>query len=683
MSQLPSAYNFVPVPEGTSGVIYPEWASQVSHDVPFQDGLSGELELELKAESPIFIRASEKSNKRQQGKVHQPYTDHEGRYALPGSSLRGMLRSVVEIATWGKMGPVNDFTFGLRDLHTRHLYGDYMADVQTRKDTGKREPMTLVNAGWLYYDLNEEGEKEYYISPCNFARLEYSTLKKIIPSVDPNRRQSAAQKYKAWGEGNIEKEFTGPVRVLLEKGTISARSKLRRLSEFGEIKGPGTARAGRVVFTGQPQNRREGERRKKHHDFFFYGHTGDQDLKVEPEQMRAFELIHSSGAEQHADTITPNDEWKFWRKQLHKKGAISINEEPAKKRCVPVFFIIEKDFKKGQPVLRSFGLAMMFRLAYDQSVHDLRKNTQGSFDRKRRDFAELIFGHVNNDKNERTQGYEELDPRNTLRGRVSIGHARVVGKAELAKPVKAVLSAPKPTYYPAYITQGSGPGDNPQRQRTGRGYLWTAYMKEQKPQLRGWKQYLAHNSWERSPKLPDKAGESVMTTFQPVKEGAVFRFKIRVHNLRPVELGALMWAINFGGAPEARHLIGMAKSLGYGKSQLRVVRHALIRNSDLDERSLSDAELNDTVKQFRAYMNKRTNNTWASSPTIRELIVCATPHPSGRDPEHLRAPLLNHPRLRNEFQHYKKEGKALPLHSSDRAYEKIISALKRRERGEG
>src|SRR5680860_845721 len=50
-----SVYNFVPAPKEDE-VFKPDWAEQVSHDIPFSDGESGEIELKITAESPIFIR---------------------------------------------------------------------------------------------------------------------------------------------------------------------------------------------------------------------------------------------------------------------------------------------------------------------------------------------------------------------------------------------------------------------------------------------------------------------------------------------------------------------------------------------------------------------------------------------------------------------------------------------------
>ncbi|MBQ7691820.1 MAG: hypothetical protein IJT30_11620, partial [Muribaculaceae bacterium] len=57
MATLKAPFNFVPL---SDKVYFPAWADQISHDVPFSDGLSGELELTITAETPILVGAGPK-----------------------------------------------------------------------------------------------------------------------------------------------------------------------------------------------------------------------------------------------------------------------------------------------------------------------------------------------------------------------------------------------------------------------------------------------------------------------------------------------------------------------------------------------------------------------------------------------------------------------------------------------
>jgi len=123
---ITAPYNFVPL---NKEVFYPEWSEQVSHDTPFEDGESGMLEIEIEAVSPIFIKDS---------KNKEEFCNHEGAYYIPGSSVKGVIRNVLEIMSFSKMNPslVDDKTYAVRDLRNQKLY------------MNKMRPQNLF-CGWL------------------------------------------------------------------------------------------------------------------------------------------------------------------------------------------------------------------------------------------------------------------------------------------------------------------------------------------------------------------------------------------------------------------------------------------------------------------------------------------------------------------------------------------------------
>ena len=50
---ITAPFNFVPLSEK---VFFPDWAESVSHDIPFEDGESGIIDIAMTAKSPIFVR---------------------------------------------------------------------------------------------------------------------------------------------------------------------------------------------------------------------------------------------------------------------------------------------------------------------------------------------------------------------------------------------------------------------------------------------------------------------------------------------------------------------------------------------------------------------------------------------------------------------------------------------------
>ena len=142
---ISSPYNFVPLNEH---VFIPEWGKQVSHDLPFREGESGVIDVEFCNITPLFVRGAAKGQK----KTDQPasFIDENGNkcYFIPGSSLRGMLRSVMEILSFGRLSQINKGHFGYRDFRNN----DY------------KQALQCVHAGWLRKDKDDNGKLK--LTPC-------------------------------------------------------------------------------------------------------------------------------------------------------------------------------------------------------------------------------------------------------------------------------------------------------------------------------------------------------------------------------------------------------------------------------------------------------------------------------------------------------------------------------------
>lgn len=612
VDDLISPYNFVPAPPKR---VWPGWAGHISHDRPFEDGISGTLEIEIKADTALFIGGGpiEGTEKKP---VETSYRDGRGRYAIPGTSLRGMLRSVVEIASFGRLGPFNDLKLGFRDLQHR----DYTNAMNSK-----------VNAGWLIRDGDA-----WRIEACHYAKVDYRHIEGLGgPRFVPGKKQGAHEKYQSF-EGSLTGGFGLRPAPRMVARPVNPNGSVPIVSEFKEVdpRAPGSTQ-GTLVFTGQPMSRLREEPRRKHSDFFFYGDAG-YTFKLDAQQRTDFEFIHSDGKQQGKNTVEPTLEWKFWKTQPDRK--------------VPVFFLLEKDKNTGKPSVRAFGLAGMFRLAADQRISDVVERAQGD-GRHWPDFAEAMFGYVSDGKT------PDGAPDGALRGRVSIGMARASVAEPIDRPVEAVFGVPKPSFYPHYLQHGRKPSfegrPEEERLRNGRTKLkWQTYMSKDAT-ARGWKRYVIRKREDRRPFLPAKVQEKHLSRFKPLKAGATFTAKIRVHNLRPMELGALIWALDFGGDPNARHRLGRGRPLGYGAVSVTAGTHTLRKIASDQPVSLAEAR-----DAFTGYMQGETDGVWAHSPTIFELQRLAQPL------DEVKSKRVDYPRLdpegrMNQFNDIKKFGPAL------------------------
>lgn len=656
-SRAHAPYGFVPM---TDRVFLPDWAPSVSQDVPFQDGVCGVLELTLTARTPIFVRGA-----------HDPTAFFQGPTgpAIPGSSLRGAIRNIVEIASHGWMRRVNDHRYGVRDLDKQGPYVRHMADIMPSLQN-KNIPLPKVVAGWLQKATGDGTVAQ--ITPCNFAKVHYSLLiehaaKVGVHDYGPGYRQSAVRKYKRWGFNTGE-----AAAVRGEPNRLDVRANIEGLRipkqewlnlKFGKVVSLDSVTPGRLVFTGQPNEWQPGEQsgkkkgggHPKQHDFFFYDDDQSRRLPkllVTPKQMDDFEFIHCDGAQQHSlnRARARNEEWEFWH------SAFEANLK------VPVFFLVEE----GK--LRAFGLAMMFRLAYKYSVVEAVHNSQPRINRdSRADLTELIFGHVPLARKGKAAEQEWL-----LKGRVSFGLLSAQGPVKPMPEVKAVLGAPKASYYPNYIEQRADrPGAPP---LMGKDSYATFMDKDVK--LRGFKRYRVQPSVVAS-KLPDvgdknRPNENVQSRFAPLPAGTRFTGQLRVHNLRPAELGAVLWALDFGQAEGCLHTLGMARPLGYGACSIEISGGKLIPNDSGAAGQTLAERLAAARAAFAKVMDTHCGGEgrWSRSRAILELQELARPLAEN-------SPHRYHMSIKekgeNQFVKAKQEAVALPTALSDERFAQLNS----------
>lgn len=535
MSHISAPYRFVPL---SRLILLPDWADQISHDHPFEDGVSGELQLTLTCHTPLCVGGEQtKASPGQPGKVHF-FRSPDNQPAIPGSSLKGMLRNVVEIASFGRFKQVEDQRLGVRDI--------------TKSDNFYVK--AVVNpppqAGWLRF---ENGQ--WHIHPSQYCRLHQRDLIKHCGISErewiDKRASKAAYRYQ-----------------LLEKkvGLLSSIQFDTQPGKFGRIMAAPNGQGqyqGRIVVTGQPGNAFNDEQpgrpnKNKKYEFIFYSKSedGGAAVPVLDEVMRSFQHIHQD-----------SDEWKYWRSLLNQNKLDS---------GIPVFFHQDKDGS-----IRSLGLAMMYKVPYKHSLHQAIAHTaKEHLQVETPDLADTIFGCI------------DQQPGKSLRGRVSISLAHLIDaeSTHLHEVGPTVLSNPKPTFYPAYIRQGDAKDFR--------------QLMQADSELAGWKRYPPKSV--QVPPPPDKSQPTVQVTLETVAAKSRFAFKLRFHNLRRVELGALLWALDFGGQPRLRHGLGMGKPFGLGQISLQLDGCELLPNNPDDTVGTAATDLASSLLWLKAYRQEFT-----------------------------------------------------------------------------
>ena len=547
MSQVSTPYRFVPL---SRLILFPDWAPSVSHDHPFQDGVSGELQVTLTCHTPLCVGGEQvPSSSEAPGKVHV-FRQPDGRPAIPGSSLKGMLRNVLDIAAYGRFRQVEDQRLGVRDISSSDNFYT-RAMVQSP-----------VQAGWLAFK-----DGQWQITPCRFSRLHQGQLIKWrgIDEAEWIKRKSAKDRYSSIG-------LLPAVRFEIEP-----HARLQQLA----MPHPSGSQHGVIVVTGQPGKAFNDGAHSKKYEFVFHApavtDTPAAAIMVEEGVMRGFRHIHRD-----------SEEWKFWQEHL-TAGRLE--------RGIPVFFHLE-----GREKVKSLGLAMMYKLPFKHSLHEAIGHTHGAHIKgEAPDLGDLVFGRID-------------DTHGSLRGRVGIGLAAAAPEPDARTRWlgPTVLANPKPAFYPAYVRQDRGD---------------FRQLMQDDSELSGWKRYPPKPY--RVPPPPAKSGSRSQVMLEAVSEGTRFTTRIRLHNLRRVELGALLWTLDFGGKPALRHGLGMGKPFGLGQVSLHLDGWELVPNDPAAPSPLDLAWLHACRQEFVDLMEQTLLAAgalgWASSGPMQALLEFAKP----------------------------------------------------------
>lgn len=541
-------YNFIPLPEKVvtvdSNVDQDAYSTnQEEHTIH-----TGYIECKMTTETPLYIRCpmstsffSEHGDKkfyeldvdRKNERARFFHLENKNCPVIPGSSLRGMVRTLVEIAGYGKMQWVSDKNLVYRAVGDTSSLGDYyrtkllgknkINDTETNKENKNNVkyffdyPSANVRAGYL-----KKKGSNWYIQPARkingetFVHIEYN----VAQTVNCGKRNFK----QGYNKKDIVEIFINPPRnrVVPKRSNKNLALELAVVHEESDIsqnKKEGFEKAV-IVRSGHM-----GGKTEKHMHCAIYEADPDEELILIPNQIQS---LYSED----------------------KDISRGIPSRPLTEDGDPLFYLVDENEN-----LVFFGPTMMFRLPYDESIisfvpEELRKEDEI-------DIAEAIFGYTHE--------------KNSLAGRISFTDARVESAKDgiwlTKEPIHPkILSSPKPTCFQHYLVQDSKQNHNPNNKFELAHYATPS----NETAIRGHKMY-----WNRGEvdlkdikELDDENIENSKshTKIRPIKPGITFSFRIYFENLRDFELGAILWVLTIPGKKETeyRHKLGMGKPYGMG-----------------------------------------------------------------------------------------------------------------------
>ncbi|GAB4551329.1 MAG: TIGR03986 family CRISPR-associated RAMP protein [Anaerolineae bacterium] len=573
-------YNFIPLPDR---VVPAE--SIPDHDQYYADRHTGYFDVKLTTETPLYIRGmltKEEAATKEQHKNKPDFFQLGGKPIIPGSSLRGMIRNLVEIITFSKLQPITDRLLIYRAVGDTTSYGNSYRERLLGKPDQKgytQYPLQTVRAGYLVQ--NEHG---WAIQPAKMVNNESFVL---VPVDKLNAAQIPLEPQSVVNDVYV-RPVTQRTTQKVQKGAYINLAKSEQVSR--------TPRQGLEKGTLIVSGKTVGTR--KYHPVIF---------EADPNQP----LVKISG-----------ELWSVYETDRDMKRGTDRPTRPLRKGGDPLFYLVNE---KNENELVFFGPTMMFRLPPRYTLSELIPVQTTGTDAI--DMAEAMFGWVSRESTkERPVAFAS---------RISVTNAYPTESSldyydQVFTP--KILSGPKPTTFQHYLEQP----DRHNTEKTKR-----KHYEDKDARLRGHKLYWRQKGITVSQiKEPEKIsdGDTQHTKMRPVKPGVTFNFRVYFENLSNVELGALAWALTLPASADHRHQLGMGKPYGMGVVKLGATLTVINRTSRYqtlfsgEDWHLGEDEENKIlsrfISEFETHLMKeigKPGQKFLALERIKELCVMLTP----------------------------------------------------------
>jgi CRISPR-associated protein (TIGR03986 family) len=618
-------YNFVPLPEKV--LLAEEFKA---HDKYDSERHTGYIELDIKTETPLYTRCAYPANifsdsryVDKDGKLKTEFSDkdkpkttaipelqqffHRGDAqipVIPGSTLRGMTRSLVEIFSYSKISNVSKKQLVYRAVADSTSFGNQyrekMLDIIGNKHFNY--PSKHLKGGYL--EIDSQGN--HFIRPSQEPNGHGESFVLVERNSLPNSHQRTGSQVFVKPVARIQTNNRGGGNISLDLAYTTASIT----NSTGLV--PATIVNTKGIIVRGVDN--------KHMVAAIYEqNTSINTIDIPKEMWKVYEEdrdMQRSG-EQGRELRNPNDPYD------------------------PLFYLVDDN------KLVFFGPTMMFRLPYSHKAVDLIPE---EIKNAGLDMAESIFGMV--DEDSKTSIASRVFFSDAIWNPTNINESPFLGGANNGRRVPQILSSPKPTAFQLYLNQNES---NHHRTDPTRwflikessiekmrveeipenicqkitGLIGNEYQSEQeylnaldnlqvrfnnqnqssrqqkttilncsshelktyddigKTEIRGFKRYwnkknVGESNWSenaqdvwindrnrRVEKLDNNGAtveSSQHTIIRPVEIDTKFSGRVYFENLTEFELGALLVSLEL--PPNMRHQIGMAKPYGLGAIEI-------------------------------------------------------------------------------------------------------------------
>ncbi|MCF6147690.1 MAG: TIGR03986 family CRISPR-associated RAMP protein [Candidatus Kuenenia sp.] len=508
--QATAPYNFVPL--NNKIVISKEipGKGECAFDRYHTSKYTGYIKLTIETKTPLYIRDTLDGKEMleyngEKNRVNPDFFSPGKKVRIPGSSLRGMIRTMVEMLSFGKFGFFDDKRLCFRAVADRSRLGSDYMDIMVDKKNNcfpniKAGVLKKLNQSYVIYPsktlpAGSKGTQIYRINFDKTTKVVDGTTGFVVPDFEFRE---------IYFQPVIPSDHTHYRWDNYKKTNVPYKLRYAKLASVSDKKDTSHPQKGFIVASG--------EFGTKKHLHWVINEPDNKCISIDENVIREYK--DDSSRDERADL-------------LEKLKAYTSG--------VPCFYILN-DRKE----VTSFGHTGMFRLAYEKKISE---HIPPEFqDGTKVDITEAIFG------NEKTFAGRVFFEDAFLQNPTDDDHEEI--------QISKTLLGPKPTTFQHYLVQTEENLNNHPRN--------LAHYNSSNA-IRGNKLYWHKSArWKK-----DNQGDfnpKIDTKMRPIKSGRTFVGNVRFENLSDIELGALLFSLELPG--NCCHKLGMGKPIGLGSVKI-------------------------------------------------------------------------------------------------------------------
>ena len=561
---------------------------------------TGKIDCTLTTSSPLYIRCGLTTQEFKDGKEAKEakdlpdffYTNPTAKTqnpVIPGSSLRGMLRTLVEIISFSKIERVSD---------RQHFFFRAVATTENDDSLAQayKQHINLPNVKAGY--LKKEGDRWFVCPAKSLKGVTFAWVK------EENLLTADLELIKMDEPGYL------PQYIPVSFRDINRNKNNRFFAE--DVSPPNThpMNKGMLVSSGNMKQSDDSSKKTTRRNHCIVFQESPNRLEIDP-----------LAVQHYCDALTD------FQKSPPFDSNLGVLQDSR-----PIFYCQPQNGK----IVTLFGQSPNFRIPYSPhndgkaaSAFDFIPDGLGKSDKI--DLADAIFGFIK----DKQPGEKQAKARS---GRVFISDGicdkttcdDIWLSGDTITP--KILTSPKPTTFQHYLVQTS---------HAKNALKHYASKPEEDTTIRGHKLYWHQGS---SPAIqhenPDDVSDTQKTQIKPIKPGVDFLFTIHFENLSDIEIGALLWVFDIAKDDKYRLSLGMGKPLGMGAVKIESKLYLSQRNrrysslfEDLNWALGEDLEDNpDYQRDFENYVqvNIRQTGNFRDIERIQMLLAMLSwqEHPS-------------------------------------------------------